>query len=193
MGYGLEIDPSTLDIVNIEEARALGKLGEVTAAALIRGREMNGLDFDIGFFRQGLFRYYTCSKKFPLTFDEFQQTTFDISDADSVTLDSAAKCTKRRVFRNDPLRLSIAQTISDGEVRETEIILTDNRRDSQLDFVTYGADGQLVDRSQFPTHGGTTAVAAAPSVCLTCHVAESTAGTLSYENMFPNQGICSSQ
>jgi hypothetical protein len=86
----------------------------------------------------------------------------------------------------------VAESLWEGEVRETEILLTDNRSDGQIDFLVYGSDGVLTDRSQFPTiDGGTHLVTSSPYTCMTCHMNPSaTDDTWAYDVLIPITGPC---
>ena len=66
--------------------------------------------------------------------------------------------------------MSVAETLHDGGVRETEVLFRDLRGDGQLDFAVYTADGALTDRSTFATANGGRVTAAAPYTCMSCHV-----------------------
>ena len=69
--------------------------------------------------------------------------------------------------------------MEDDEVVETEIILDKRRADGSLDFIVYGHDGELSNRSLFPPGKKTqpdpelarsmTIVEAAPFSCMGCH------------------------
>ena len=44
-----------------------------------------------------------------------------------------------------------AKILVDGMVRESEIILSGHRRDVNVNFLVYNAEGQMSDRTRFPT------------------------------------------
>ena len=184
IAYALEISPAELgDTINKDEALAVGHLGRVVVAALSTDDEL-GIDYAI--YRNGIQRYYTCSRGFPGTLDGFEATFGSIPE-DYTDIDSAAKCGTRRLRLSPDQGFYVAESIWDGEVRETEILMDNNRADGQLDFAVYGADGMLTDRSQFPTlGGGDHIVTGAPYVCMTCHLNSSAdEDTWGYDRLFP--------
>ena len=184
IAYALEIAPSQLGgTIDRDDAIATGWLGKVVVASLVT-EDLAGIDYM--FFRQGLQRYYTCSRGFPMTIDGFEATYGEIA-AEYTDVDSAAKCATRRLRINPAAGVYVAESLWDGEVRETEILLDGHRSDGQLDFIVYGADGVLTDRSQFPTlGGGEHLVTSAPYTCMTCHLNSSAdADTWGYDTLFP--------
>ncbi len=184
VAYALEISPSDLgDTLNRDEVLATGHLGRVVVAALSTDDEL-GIDYAI--FRKGIQRYYTCSRGFPPTLDAFEAVYGPIPEA-YTDIDSAAKCATRRLRSSPEQGFYVAESLSDGEVRETEILLGTSRSDGQLDFAVYGADGLLTDRSQFPTVGdGEHLVVGSPYVCMTCHLNSSAdEDTWGYNIRFP--------
>lgn len=190
IAYALEIEPSQLGgTIDRDEALEVGWMGKVVIASLMTD-ELAGIDYL--FFRQGLQRYYTCSRGFPMTIDGFQAVYGELS-AEYTDIDSAAKCATRRLRLNPEAGVYVAESLWEGEVRETEILLDGNRLDGQLDFVVYGADGVLTDRSQFPTlGGGDHLVTSAPYTCMTCHLNSSAdTDTWGYDTLFPTEtGPC---
>jgi hypothetical protein len=82
------------------------------------------------------------------------------------------------VWRSAPAGAFVAQSLVDGDgsddgsggdVRETEVILSDRRRDGALDFVTYDAAGDRARVSRFLDEQGQTETRDAPLSCLQCH------------------------
>ncbi len=189
IAFALEIEPSALgDTLLKEDALARGHLGRVVLASLVAGDE-TGMDYLL--FRQGLQRYYTCSREFPMTLDGFERVYGPIPD-EYTDVDSVAKCATRRLRLSPSTGVYVAESLWDGEVRESEILLTDNRSDGQLDFLVYGADGVLTDRSQFPTlNGGPHLVTSSPYTCMTCHLNSSASETAwGYDLLLPTTGPC---
>ena len=191
IAYALEITPGDLPN-NLSHARALeaGKLGEVVLASLLLGQsDSTGIDFT--FFRRGFHHYYTCSKKFPLTLDGFKETYGDFQSSDGAVVDSIAKCADRNIIvsSNDVL---IAESLMDGVVRETEILLQNQRADGNLEFLVYDELGRLTNRTQFPTVGdGPHVVTASPYACMTCHMnPEASPTAWGYDLAFPETGPC---
>ena len=62
-----------------------------------------------------------------------------------------------------------AETIADGEVRETEVLWQGRRPDGALEFLVYDDQGRLQDGSFFATSEGPETPEAAPYACMACH------------------------
>lgn len=188
ISYTLEIPPAELgSSLSHEAALQRGVLGRVVLSSIARSAESNWIDLD--FFRRGFQRYYTCSKGFPLTLDGFRRAYFNYDEAEGTTVDSAAKCTQRRLMTDIDSGVRVSQTLVDGHVEETEIIFESLRSDGQLDFVVYGADERITDRSYFPDLGGGQTVMGSPYSCMSCHFTIQDE-VWSYDLLFPNTGIC---
>jgi hypothetical protein len=188
IAFALEVGPGELGgTLNRDETLAKGHLGRVVLASL--GEDPSTMDYTL--YRQGLQRYYTCSKGFPMTLEGFERVYGDIPE-EYTDIDSKAKCSTRRLRLSPETGVYVAESLWEGEVRETEILLTQNRTDGQIDFVVYGADGVLTDRSQFPTiGGGSHLVTSAPYTCMTCHMNPDAApGTWGYDVLIPSTGPC---
>lgn len=191
IAYALEIPPSELpNTLTHEQALQQGKLGEVVLGSLLLGQEdPTGIDFS--FFRRGFHRYYTCSRAFPVSLTAFQEQFGAYDSSSGSIVDSIAKCGDRRLIHPSS-NVYVAESLVDGNVRETEILLTNNRSDGQLDFLVYDAQGQLTNRTQFPTLGnGPHVVTSAPYACMTCHMnPESASNTWGYDVLMPDAGPC---
>jgi hypothetical protein len=159
----------------------------VVAASFALGERLDFL-----FLRRGLARFYNCARGYPATLDEFKAMWGDHGAREGFVVElSAAKCGPRRLFEDEEAQVYVAETLVDDEVRETEIMLANNREDGQLDFVVYQPDGRRTDRSTFPTVGGSEITAAAPYVCLTCHVDPQTnPAAWTYDVLLPEAGVC---
>ncbi len=192
IAYALDVAPEQLGgTLRTADLLAGGPLGRSVAASLALGAGSPvGIDFP--FLRRGLHRYYHCGRGFPRTLDGFREAVFDFRPVESDDVDSLAKCGTRRLTTNDAEGVYVAETIIDGEVRETEILLRGGRQDGNLDFLIYNAEGQLSDRSEFPTIGmGPHVLAASPYVCMTCHLnRERAPDTFGYDLLFPDVGPC---
>jgi hypothetical protein len=192
LAYTLDIPPEDLgDSLQKEDILARGVLGRVAAASLVLGAtDPTGIDFL--FLRRGLHRYYHCDRDFPTTLNGFRQAIFDYSAAPSNEIDSIAKCGARRLIVDADVGVYIAETLVGDQVRETEILLSGRRQDGNLDFLIYNADGNLSDRTRFPTRGmGEPVMTASPYACTACHVnMERTDHTAGYETLFPEVGPC---
>jgi hypothetical protein len=191
IAYALEITPEDLP-TSLERDVALnaGPMGRVVLASLVR--EAGRMDFL--FYRRGLQQYYTCSRKFPKTLEGFKTAVYDYSVSHYTDVpNSIAKCDLRRLYTEPTKGVFVAESIIAGEIRETEILLTKNRSDGQIDFLVYGANGEITDRSQFPTVSGEKHVlAGVPYVCSTCHMnREASSHTYGFNTLFPHNGPCS--
>ena len=191
IGYALSIAPSALGgSLDHATARAAGPLGEVVLAAIARSPSSEaGMDFT--FFRRGFHRYYTCSRGYPLTLEGFYLTFLDYRGIEGEIVDSAAKCGDRNLILDSRSQVYVAETLVDGAVRETEIVLHGNRSDGQLDFLVYDEGGMLTERSLFPNAAGDEIVAAAPYSCMSCHFdADSNPATWAFDRLLPTAGPC---
>lgn len=173
VAYMLDARPETLgESLNRDELLDAGPMGRAIASAFAVAAERGEpwLDFDT--LRRGLFRYYACSRAFPVTLDGFERA---YSALDSLpvtgTIASSPKGGLQRRIREDlTAGIRVAETLEHGVVRETEIQLQGRRFDGALDFLVYGEDGRLSDRSRFQTPDGQDISGAAPYTCLTCHL-----------------------
>jgi hypothetical protein len=194
VAYALEISPTEIgDSLSHADAESAGMLGQVVLGALLLGQDTElGIDFE--FFRQGFHRYYTCSKGFPLTIEGFQSVYGTYSSDDGSTINSIAKCGDRRLITLPDQGVYVAESIVDGPIRETEILLQ-GRPDGQLDFLVYDAQGELTDRTQFPTIGdGDHVVTASPYACMSCHLnSEAAVDAWGFDTLYPSVGPCAQQ
>lgn len=191
IAYALGIAPSELgDSLAHTTALAKGHLGEVVLASIARDASGEaGMDFT--FFRRGFHRYYTCSRGYPMTLDGFFATFLDYRDMQGEIVDSVAKCDDRNLILDSASQVYLAETLVDGVVRETEILLNNNREDGQLDFAVYDENGLLTERSLFPNAAGDETVAAAPYSCMSCHFdADAHPTTWSFNRLVPSAGPC---
>ena len=62
-----------------------------------------------------------------------------------------------------------AETLVEGEVRETEVLWSNRRSDGALDFLVYDENGDLQDGSYFKTSQGPETPEASPFSCMACH------------------------
>jgi len=190
IAYALGIAPSQLgDSLPHATAQAAGPLGEVVLASIARAPSSEaGMDFT--FFRRGFHRYYTCSRGYPRDLEGFYATFLDFRGREGEIVDSIAKCGDRNLILDSGALVYVAESLVDGQVRETEILLAGNRDDGQLDFLVYDADGMLTERSVFPVTSGNEIVAAAPYSCMSCHVDTSDSTTWSFDRLVPETGPC---
>jgi hypothetical protein len=191
MAYMLDKEITEVDqVLQKRELLEQGPLGRVVATSLLLG-QMEPLGIDFLFLRRGLHRYYHCDRGFPSTLEGFKQSIFNYSNQTQI-LNSIAKCGPRMLFSDEEHGVYVAETIIDGEVRETEIILSGRRRDGNLDFLVYNTEGQLSDRTRFPTLGaGSEVMAASPYVCTSCHInSDDQNDQVRYDLLFPQIGPC---
>ncbi len=167
---------------------ASGPMGRVVLVSLLN--QTPGL-MDFTLFRQGLQRYYTCSRAFPMTLEGFE-TLYGAIPEEYTEVDSAAKCAPRRLRLSPETGVYVAESMWEDQVRETEILLAGKRTDGQLDFLVYGADGVLTDRSQFPViGGGQHLVTSSPYTCMSCHMnPEASEHIWGYDTLVPTTGPC---
>ncbi len=191
IAYALEIAPADLpNELSHQQALQVGKLGEVVLASLLFGQE-DGSGMDVSFFRRGFHHYYTCSRAFPTTLEGLQEVYGAYNSAQGTIVDSIAKCGDRNLLTVGT-DVFVAESLVDGVVRETEVLLRNQRTDGQLEFLVYDANGHLTNRTQFPTVGnGPHVVTSSPYACMTCHLnAESAPTTWGYDVLMPATGPC---
>jgi len=167
IGYLLEgqaID-DTANTVDVGAAAALGPAGLTVLAAITPTN-----DVDVTILRRGLHRFYGCDRAYPTTLPEFIAGVHDWRADPQQTITSTVKGLRRRISRNGETGVFVAETLNDDDsVRETEIILTDRRRDGALDFLEYDAGGILRGASRFAAAGGGQTTGPAPFACIACH------------------------
>ena len=162
-------------------------MGVVVAAAF--ASPGNRLNYDL--LLAGLSRFYNCGRGFPPTLEAFRETVFDYENAEMNEIASAAKCVPRRLYEDDDLHVYVAETVDDGVVRETEIILGRDGSGEPLDFAVYDEQGRLSDRSTFPTAGGSLRTIGSPQVCMACHVNLRSRTLFDYDDLIPDgTGLC---
>ncbi len=190
IAYALGIVPEQLGgTLEHATAQAAGPLGQVVLTSIARaGSSKAGMDFT--FFRRGFHRYYTCSRGYPLTLEGFYATFLDFRGMEGETVDSIAKCGDRNLILDSSALVYVAESLVEGQVRETEILLAGNRDGGQLDFLVYDQDGMLTERSLFPTASGNEIVAAAPYSCMSCHFDASDSTTWAFDRLVPESGPC---
>jgi hypothetical protein len=192
VAYALEIPPAEIgSSITHAQAEAAGDLGQVVLGSLLLGQDtVLGIDFD--FFRRGFHRYYTCSRPFPTTLEGFKETYGDYDASTGNIVDSVAKCGDRNLILNQGNGVYVAESVTDGPVRETEILLQGHRNDGQLEFLIYDADGMLSTRTQFPTiNNGPHVVTSSPYACMTCHFnADSSETAWGFDVIVPATGPC---
>jgi hypothetical protein len=192
VAYALEIPPHEIGTtITHQQAEDAGDLGRVVLGSLLLGQDSTlGIDFE--FFRRGFYRYYTCSRSFPTTLEGFKEVYSDYDSASGTVVDSIAKCGDRNLILNASAGVYVAESITDGPVRETEILLQGRRNDEQLEFLVYDQNGMLSTRTQFPTiNDGPHIVTSAPYACMSCHFnAESSETAWGFDILVSSAGPC---
>jgi len=170
IAYMLEIPPEELpETITREEVAANHPMGTAVLGAFAEAARLDQEGIDLPFLRRGLHRFYQCDRAFPLTLEGFKATILDYDTIESYDIFSIPKNDIRRLRQDGAAGVYIAETIVDDAIRETEILLADHRDDGALDFVVYGADGNLMDRSEFVTASEDNIGGAAPYACIACH------------------------
>ncbi|MFZ9886097.1 MAG: hypothetical protein ACO3JL_01240 [Myxococcota bacterium] len=165
--YALDLPPDT-QTLDVAVARARGPLGDAMVAgfAVLDPAGQGGLDYS--FLRRGLARYYGCDRRLPKSLDDLRLRSGDWREVPPFVLEqSHPKRERRHIYELDGY--SIAETIHDGEVRETEVLLPSDRADGSLDFAAFDEFGLLMDRSTFAADTGDQVVTSSPYTCLSCH------------------------
>ncbi len=166
VGYLLERRTDGRPIVRAE-LLAAGPRGRAVLAALLRGRGTeSGIEFPL--VRRALHRFARCRRGVPATLESFRRSVVDYTVHPSTIVESRPKRGPRRIYRIPGSTVSVAETLVDGEVRETEILVAGSRRDGSLGFLVYDANGRLVDTSLFPSPAGAHEIPV-PYACLSCH------------------------
>jgi hypothetical protein len=153
------------------EVEALGPMGKALLGAAAKSKIEK--EIDVPFLRLGLYAFYACTVKTPPTLASFKAR---FGDYKTWRIEDLAcgrpKNSPRRFYENDDLGIYVAETLVEGEVRETEVLFTNLRGDGQLDFAVYTEKGTLTDRSPIAAFGGAQIVSAAPFACMGCHYNE---------------------
>lgn len=165
VAFMLEVD--ALEHVDRDAALA-HPLGRAVLGAFARAADDGGVD--LAFLRRGLHRFYACARGFPPTLADFKREVFDYgAEPVAEVVESRVKNLRRRIIRSAIADAFIAETLrEDGTVRETEILLSGRRADSDLDFLEYGEDGALRGASSFASSQGEV-TGAVPFACIACH------------------------
>jgi hypothetical protein len=165
VAYTIEISAAEIgDTINRDEAIASGIMGRVMLGSIVVG---DG-SIDQAFFRRGLNRYYVCSLGYPVTLQGFKELVG--YPTDFIEVDSLVKCGPRIKGEDFENGIFVAQAVGDSDDHETEILLTGRRADNALEFLVYGPDDRLTNRSTFPvSEERPSVVMPAPWTCTTCH------------------------
>ena len=183
VGYMLEIAPSALgDALSRDLVGDMGPMGQAVLGAFAKAASEGHEGLDLIFLRRGFHRYYQCVRAFPLTLEGFRTAIGDYAAASPYDIDSTVKGTTRRLWNLQDVGIYAAETVEEGVVRETEIVLEGAREDGMLDFLVYGPEGHLMDRSAFVAASGDDVTGASPYTCMACHFVT---GTMEYTVVFP--------
>lgn len=162
------LDRRDVSVLDREELLAAGVMGR--AALLALGAEPAPSSLDLHELRRGLFHFYACERGLPPNLEAVRARFGDYRQWPSFEVaNSFPKRNPRRVHYDAEVGVYVAETIRDGQVSETEILIAGAREDGALDFAAYLPDGQLTNRGHFRA-GADTTVGAAPYTCMTCHV-----------------------
>ena len=162
------LDRKDINVLITEEVASLGLIGKGILLAL--GTEPAPQFTNYRELRRGLYHYYNCSRAHPARLDEFRLIYGDYRTWPSTMIeDSHPKIYPRRIRNNDALGVYVAETLRNGEVHETEILLRGYRNDNALEFLTYLPNGQLTNRGEFRSGRGFV-VGASPYACMSCHL-----------------------
>lgn len=154
--------------VSHKDAMTQGSLGRAVLAAAAKGTAGR---IDFGFLRRGLHYFYPCSRPLPGSLTELRKRYGDYKTWPVQELMCARpKDGPRRLYESHALGVYIAETVVNGQVRETEVLFTSLRQDGQLDFAAYEENGALSDRSTFATNGAGPTTLASPYTCISCHI-----------------------
>ncbi len=150
------------------QAESAGPLGKALLGAAAKSTKSGEVDFT--FLRRGLYAFYPCATQLPVTLAALKQKYGDFTTWSREDLACGkAKDGPRRLWHNDELGVQVAETIEGTEVRETEVLFTKTRKDGQIEFAVYTREGDLTDRSTFPTVGAATQTQPSPFHCMSCH------------------------
>ena len=181
VAYMLEIDLDALpDTMTRDEIAAREPMGLAVLLAIAQGGPAGA---DLVLLRRGLHRFYQCARAFPLRLEDFKAAVFDYSDLQPYEVQSMPKNDIRLIREDSKAHVYVAETLINGDVRETEILLANHRDDGALDFLVYDAEGALVDRSEFVTAINTDISGASPYACIACHFEP---GTFRISVLFPD-------
>lgn len=160
-----------------------GELGRSILLAL--GTNPNPRMVEYKDLRRGLYHFYNCSRNHPATLTDFKKIYGDYKNwTSSIVEDSDPKIYPRRLYGNASTGVYVAETLREGAVHETEILLQGYRNDGALEFLGYLPNGELTNRGEFRA-GANFSAAAAPYTCMGCHI---DADTGTYTVIFPDMG-----
>ena len=192
--YDLSVlDPFTLSLIRymldepdlieltIEQLISYGIMGRAVLLALANPDNPNGID--IRELRRGLYHFYNCSRQFPATLNDFKSVYGNFENWDSTLYENSfPKIYPRRLKHDSENGIYIAETLRNGQVHETEIIISGSRKDGNLDFLSYAPNGQISSTGEFRA-GSSFTVGASPYTCLTCHLSDD---ANAYNVIFPD-------
>ena len=169
LAYALEIPQADVsEELNRSQIDGIGPdLGRGVLASFAQGAEPT-LDFE--FLRRVLHHSYACDRGLPPSRDAFIAELGDYRDFSSrIVAQSVLKGVARTLYEDADRGIYVAET-TDAETGEleTDIILEGLRSDGALEFLSYGAEGESIDRVGMVQGGGITVVPA-PLTCGMCH------------------------
>ena len=174
------LDLSQVETLKRDDLAALGDIGRAVLLAL--GRSATPTQVDLRELRRGLYHFYYCYRGLPADLDSFKALFGDYTLWPWFMLeDSYPKIYPRRIRRNPELGIYIAETIRDGVVHETEVIMQGYRDDGMLEFLAYMPNGNISSRGEFRA-GAEFSVGTSPYTCMACHY---NSEQLTYDVVFP--------
>ena len=179
IGYMLDLADFTLlstsDLIN------RGAMGRAILLAL--GTDPQPSAVDLKELRRGLYHFYNCDRQFPETLEGFKAQFGDFDSWPSTLYENSFPKIDPRRLRQDPARgIYIAETMKDGLVHETEILLEGYRNDGALEFLAYAPNGYIASTGEFQTGSSFTA-APSPYTCMACHL---NTDRFTYDVVFPD-------
>jgi len=164
---GYMLDQTKVETLVKDELLVLGKMGRAVLLAL--GDSSAPQEVDFRELRRGLYHFYYCYRGLPANLDGFKSIFGDYADWPSFTLEeSFPKIYPRRIRQNIELGIYVAETMREGAVYETEIILEGYREDGMLEFLSYMPNGNISSRGEFRA-GADFTVGTSPYTCMSCH------------------------
>ena len=165
IGYMLEqVDVSELER---DALIARGDMGHAVLLAL--GTDPKPTQVDYRELRRGLYHFYNCDRQYPARLEDFKKVIVDYTTWPSTIIENSdPKIYPRKLHRNPELGIYVAETLRDGEIHETEILLDGYRQDGALEFLAYMPDGSIASRGEFRA-GASFVVGASPHSCMSCH------------------------
>lgn len=164
---GYMLDRKDVTSLNRDDLLLLGNMGSAVLLAL--GENATPTLVDYKELRRGLYHFYYCYRGLPATLDGFKAAFGDYTQWQYFIFDdSFPKIYPRKIITNPDLGVYVAETLRDGLIHETEIILDGYREDGMLEFMAFMPNGNISSRGEFRA-GRDFAVGTSPYSCMSCH------------------------